>query len=314
MMEILKPALTITLLFMTPFFSTGQNIYIKTFGNKADQPIIFLHGGPGYNCATFEASTAQPLADNGFFVIVYDRRGEGRSDDKNAKFTFSETFDDLNGIYRQYQLKNTMLIGHSFGGMVATLYAQSNPEKVQCIVLVGAPVSLQASFRNIIARSAVIYASKNDSMSLKYISMFEKMDTASLQYATYSFAHAMQNKFYSPKNPTEEAKKIHASLKTDTLITKYASKMTQQPTQGFWENEHYTTINLTDNLKKLQTQGVKIYGIYGKDDGLYSTEQVMGLQNIIGTPNLKYLDNCSHSVFTDRQSEFIAALKMWAKK
>jgi hypothetical protein len=33
-------------------------------------------GGPGYNCAGFEVSTAQELANNGFYVIVYDRRGK----------------------------------------------------------------------------------------------------------------------------------------------------------------------------------------------------------------------------------------------
>jgi hypothetical protein len=31
-------------------------------------------GGPGYNCGGFEVSTAQELANNGFYVIVYDRR------------------------------------------------------------------------------------------------------------------------------------------------------------------------------------------------------------------------------------------------
>jgi proline iminopeptidase len=30
-----------------------------------------------------------------FFVIVYDPRGEGRSEDKNGKYTFKESFDDL---------------------------------------------------------------------------------------------------------------------------------------------------------------------------------------------------------------------------
>ena len=68
----------------------AQEIYSKTFGNPNHEPILFLHGGPGYNCANFEATTAQKLANNGFFVIVYDRRGEGRSKDTNAQFTFQK--------------------------------------------------------------------------------------------------------------------------------------------------------------------------------------------------------------------------------
>lgn len=314
MKSLLKLTLAITALLIASVAANAQNLYLKTFGSKSSQPIIFLHGGPGYNCATFEGTTAQQLADNGFFVIVYDRRGEGRSKDNNAKFTFAETFADIDAIYRQYQLTSAVLIGHSFGGMVATLYTEANPEKVQSIVLVGAPVSLQASFRNIIERSAAIYRFKRDSLSLKYIGMFEQLDTASMEYAVYSFGHAMQNRFYSTQRPTPEAQKIQASFKADTALVKYASKMTQEPTQGFWKNEHYTTLNLTDNLKKLKKQGTKIYALYGKEDGLYSEEQVMALQSMIGKDNLKYLDNCSHSVYIDQQTEFISSVKTWVKK
>ncbi len=307
----MKTVFTLCLL-VAALWAKGQNLYIRTFGNQSDKPVIFMHGGPGYNCAGFEATTAQKLADNGFFVIVYDRRGEGRSKDEHAKFTFQESIDDINGIYQKYQLKTATVIGHSFGGIVATQYTIANPGKVKALILVGAPVSLQSSFRNIITKSTALYVANNDSMNLKYMAMLEKMDTASLEYAVYCFGHAMQNRFYSPKKPTEEAQKIYASFKTDTILMKYASKMTQQPTQGFWKNEKYTTLNLTASLSRIQQEGIKIYGLYGKEDGLYSAEQVMMLQQLTGKDNLKYLDNCSHSVFVDQQTEFINAIKLWA--
>jgi len=289
----------------------AQNLYIKSFGNQSNTPIIFMHGGPGYNCASFEATTAQNLANNGFFVIVYDRRGEGRSKDADAKFTFEQSIEDVNAILSEYKLQKATIIGHSFGGIVAANFAAANPSKVQALVLVGAPIGLQNSFRNIIATSKALYQSKNDSLNLMYIGMLEKMDTSSLEYAVYCFGHAMQNKFYNPKKPSEEAQKLYTTFKTDTILTKYASKMTQEPTKGFWKNEHYTTLNLSTSLKNLKTKGIKIYGLYGKEDGLYSTDQTMALQQITGENNLKYLNNCSHSVFVDQQTEFISALKMW---
>ena len=146
----MKTIITSTIFVLATMFAYGQSIYTKTFGSSKDKPIIFLHGGPGYNCVNFEATTAQQLADKGFFVIVYDRRGEGRSKDANAKFTFKETFDDLNSIYQKLSLTKATLIGHSFGGVVATLFAEANPKKVQSIILVGAPVSLQSTFKNIL--------------------------------------------------------------------------------------------------------------------------------------------------------------------
>ncbi len=302
------------LLLASTLIVDAQNLYIKTFGNQSNTPIIFMHGGPGYNCASFEATTAQNLAYSGFFVIVYDRRGEGRSKDVNAKFTFEQSIEDVNSIFSEYKLQKATVIGHSFGGILATNFATAYPNKVQALVLVGAPMGLQSSFKNIISKSKALYLSKNDSLNLMYVGMLEKMDTASLEYAVYCFGHAMQNKFYNPKKPTEEAQKLYASFKTDTILTKYASKMTQEPTKGYWKNEHYTTLNISTTLQNLKTKGIKIYGLYGKEDGLYSTDQIMALQQITGDNNLKYLDNCSHSVFVDQQTEFINSLKMWVGK
>lgn len=309
----MKTIITFIILLLATIFANGQNIYTKTFGNSKDKPIIFLHGGPGYNCASFEATTAQQLANKGFFVIEYDRRGEGRSNDPNAQFNFKETFDDLIAIYQKYGITKSSLIGHSFGGIVATLFAEKHPEKIQSIILVGAPVSLQETFKTIISKSKSIYQSKNDNNNLKYISMLENMDKNSLEYSSYSFMHAMQNGFYSPKNPTDEAKIIYSKFKTDTLLLKYSYKMTTQGPQGYWKNEKYTTIDLTSNLKDLLAKNVKIRGLYGKDDGLYSAEQVKELQNLLGLTNVKYFDNCSHSVFVDQQSQFIEALEVWTK-
>lgn len=139
------------------------------------------------------------------------------------------------------------------------------------------------------------------------------MDTVSIEYSSYCFGHAMQNGFYTPKNPSVEAKNIYSKFRTDTLLTKYASRMSYEAPQGFWKNEKYTTINLTKNLQSIQKQNIKIYGLYGKDDGLNSAQQVTDLQNLIGSSNIKYFDNCSHSVFVDQQTEFIDAIKVWTK-
>ncbi len=307
----MKKILTSVCFILTLLVANGQDMYIKTFGNKKDKPIVFLHGGPGYNAVNFEATTAQKLADKGFYVIVYDRRGEGRSVDSEANYTFKEAFDDINAIYQQYSLTKATVIGHSFGGVVATLFAEQYPEKINSIILVGAPVSLQQTFKTILATSKAIYQDKEDSANLNYVSMLEKMDTTSIQYSSYCFMHAMQNGFYTPKKPSEEAKLIYSKFSTDTLLIKYASQMSYQAPQGFWKNENYTTIDLSSNLQKLLAQKVSIYGLYGKEDGLYSGEQIKELQHLLGENNLKYLDNCSHNVFIDQQSTFIEQVKTW---
>ena len=309
----MKKLFSFLFLFLIAVLANSQSLYIKSFGKNTDKPIIFLHGGPGYNCANFEVTTAQKLATQGFFVIVYDRRGEGRSVNSTAKFTFKETFDDINAIYKKYGIKKAILMGHSFGGVVAIKYAEKYPKNISSIILVSAPVSLQETFRTIISTCKAIYESKGDTVNLNYITMITKMDTTAIMYSSYCFGHAMQNGFYSPKSPSAEAKEIYASAKKDSLIIKYGSEMTMWGAMGFWQNENYTSINLTGSIKKLVSKKMLIYGLYGKDDGLYSPKQVMDLQNIIGDEKMKYFDNCSDNVFTDQQVDFVNAIKAWTK-
>lgn len=66
-------------------------------------------------------------------------------------------------------------------------------------------------------------------------------------------------------------------------------------------------------LKRLQNNKVSIYALYGKDDGLFSVAQITNLQNLIGTGQLKYLENCAHYLYTDQQTEFISSLRQWVK-
>ncbi|HEX9980958.1 MAG TPA: alpha/beta hydrolase [Flavobacterium sp.] len=303
----MKTAMLAFVLTFATLSAAAQSIYSKAFGNPKHTPVIFLHGGPGYNAAAFEATTAQKLADTGFYVVVYDRRGEGRSVEVPAAFTFEETFIDLNAICTQYSLKNPILIGHSFGGVVATLFAEKHPKLTAAVVLVGAPVVMQETFRTIISKSKDIYTVKNDVANLKYISMLENMDTKTMEYASYCFGHAMQNGFYTTPSPSKEASDIYLAFRANPLSA-HASKMTFEAPQGFLKNESYTSIDLTSSLQSLKAQNFRIYGLYGKDDGLYSAEQVASLGKIIGPGNVQYLEHCSHNVFIDSQAQFINAI------
>tara|TARA_R110002051_G_scaffold325788_1_gene431329 strand:- start:23779 stop:24663 length:885 start_codon:yes stop_codon:yes gene_type:complete len=283
----------------------GQNIAIQTFGKTTDKPILFLHGGPGYNSVAFEKTTAVQLSENGFFVISYDRRGEGRSEPLKAAYTFDETFADILTIYAQFKLEKASLLGHSFGGVVATQFAQKHPDKVTNLWLVGAPIQMQQTLKTIIASAKEIYTEKNDTVNLNYITLLENMDSKSLEYSSYTFAHAMQNGFYTTKNPSPEAMALYQLFNSDSELKNYASKMEYKAPMGFWKNEKYTSLNLTEALQDLKNKNMAIYGLYGKEDGLYDSAQVDTLKALIGSENVLYADHCSHNFFIDQQKMFI---------
>lgn len=299
--------------------SRAQEIYRKTFGKPGDTPVIFLHGGPGGSAIDFELTTAEKLAGKGFFVVVYDRRGEGRSDDDKAEFTFEQTFNDLKDIYKDYGLGSAALLGHSFGGVVGARFAAQNPEMVSHLVLAGAPVSLQQSFKTILRTVQQKAEAQNDSATLKQIDFVKKQDTASVYYSSGSFMLAMQNGIYTAKHPSAEARQLMEAFTQDPRAKAYMENLAKTnyknmytPTMGFVNKEKYTTISVVNDLKNLR--GPRLYGIYGKEDGLFDEGQIALVRHLTGEPpRFRYLDNCSHGVYMDQQEEFINALVSWLK-
>lgn len=303
----------------TALAGRAQHIYQKVFGEPGHPPVIFLHGGPGGSAIDFELTTAEKLAERGFFVIVYDRRGEGRSDDDKAEFTFDQTFHDLKEIYKKYGLSSASLLGHSFGGVVGARFAGLYPEKVSRLVMAGAPVSLQQCFRTILKTVQEKAEAKNDSATLKQVDFVKKQDTASVYYSSGSFMLAMQNGIYTAEHTSQQAKQLMESFTQHPDAKAYMENMAKTnyknmytPTMGFVNNEKYTTISVVDDLKNLK--GPLLYGIYGKEDGLFDEIQIGMIRKLVGEPGrFLYLENCSHGVYMDQQEEFINALVTWLK-
>lgn len=297
-------------LFLTiSLFAHEKNLYIKTYGNEKNKTIIFIHGGPSGNATLFEGTTAKNLANKGFYVIAYDRRGEGRSQDPNAKFTFEEAFQDLNFIYATYHLKKAIILGHSFGGLVATLYTNKYPKNVSALVLAGALFSQQETYNHILNTLKRKY--NNDSEQLRKISIVENLNKNSAEYRKGCYELAGENGFFKMPNPTAESKKLYADYEAGEFFK--TNIRNKNAPLLFYQNEKQNNIDTRPALKKIKNAGVPIYGIYGKDDGIFSSAQINSLKAITGEKHFAFLDNCSHYLFVDQQSAFISKLKNWLK-
>lgn len=290
--------------------SANAQLYSSAYGKKINTPIVFLHGGPGYNSFTFEASTAERLADEGYYVIVYDQRGCGRSKhSEENKYNFEEAVSDLDEIYKKYGLNKAAILGHSWGGALGLMFAEKYPEKVDRLILISAPMDYQQTFVAMINHARAVYTKDNKQTQLKYLDMLETFDKTSLQYANYCFMQAMSSGQYSVDNPTEEAEGIKSELKQHPNSS-LATNMTQEPVLGLYENEHYTNLKLYDRLSAVKAQ-LPILGIFGAEDGLFDTKQLNDIKAVVGEGNFTLLENASHSVFIDQQDEFINVLQVY---
>ncbi|TDO98516.1 alpha/beta fold hydrolase [Flavobacterium sp. 245] len=292
---------------ITSIFLNGQNLYIKTYGNENNKAIIFIHGGPSGNATLFEGTTAQNLANLGFFVIAYDRRGEGRSSDSNAKFTYEEAFQDLNSIYVKYHLKKAVLLSHSFGGLVATLYANKYPKNVSALILAGALFSQQETYDHILNTQKTKYS--NDSEQLKKINTVENLNKNSAEYRKGCFDLASEKGFFKMPNPTPDSKKLYADYEASEFFK--TNIRNKNAPLLFYQNEKQNNIDSRPFLKKIKASGVPIFAIYGKEDGIFSLAQITSIKNLVGKNHFAFLDNCSHYLFVDQQKEFLSNLKYW---
>ncbi|WP_427875398.1 alpha/beta hydrolase [Flavobacterium sp. MMS24-S5] len=242
-------------------------------------------------------------------MIAYDRRGEGRSADPNAKFTYEEAFQDLNSIYSKYHLKKAVILGHSFGGLVATLYTHKYPKNVSGLVLAGALFSQQETYDHILNTLKKKYS--NDSEQLKKISIVENLNKNSAAYRKGCYDLAGENGFFKMPNPTAESKKLYSDYEAGEFYK--TNIRNKNAPLLFYQNEKQNNIDTRAILKKIKSAGVPIYEIYGKDDGIFSSAQINSLKAITGENHFAFLDNCSHYLFVDQQTAFLSKLKNWLK-
>ncbi|MBP1650562.1 MAG: alpha/beta hydrolase fold protein [Bacteroidetes bacterium] len=299
--------ITLLLLYCT-LGAKAQTIVSHAFGDAHNPAVIFMHGGPGSNAINFESTTAAKLAAQGFYVITYDRRGEGRSVDAKAAYTFQQSYDDLNNLYKQYNVKRATLIGFSFGGIVATGYTAKYPAQVRALVLVSALVDLQETYKTIIASCKKIYTSNNNTAGLKDLTALAKLDSSSIEFRRGCFKQASKNGFFATPNRTPAAQAIYKQLDADTLYQHYANLNNDTPSNEFWKHEKYSTINNLPVLEKIVKQGVPVFAMYGMDDGLYSPGQIDALKAVIGVNHVLYFRDAAHYLYNDQQVHFLGGM------
>lgn len=289
------------LLLLLATVTNAQNIYSKAYGSHQNPAVIFIHGGPSGNSNLFEGTTAEKLADKGFYVIVYDRRGEGRSTDEKATMTFEESFGDLNQIYRTYHIDKATILGHSFGGIIATLYTNKFPEKVRSLILAGALFSQQETYDHILGNAAQFF--KNDTSKLGKIRMIENLNKNSADYRKQSFNMASDMNYFSMPKPTKESMELRKQYdKSDFYKTNIRNA--ESPIK-FYKNESQNNIDTKKILVAIKAKNIPVYAIYGKNDGIFSDKQLKDLREIVEKKDFKLLDNCSHYLFVDQRTAFI---------
>lgn len=129
----------------------GARIFLTESGKAGARPVILLHGGPGM------PGYMHPLGemiDDRAFIVDYRQRGTAKSPSRGP-FRIKDHCDDLNSIVKTYSTAmRPVVIGSSWGAVLALCYAARFPGKVHRFVLIGTGPLEEAAYQSFIANIA----------------------------------------------------------------------------------------------------------------------------------------------------------------
>ena len=178
----------------------GVELFTRRVG--AGPAAVVLHGGPGahhdYLLPGFDA-----LAD-GRELVYYDQRGGGRSPvARDEPVGWTEQVGDLEALRVHWGFERLTLVGYSWGGLLALLYALQHPGRVERLALVSpAPAwrGARDQFERVFAQRNVDPAFQEERRRLRESGLRER-DPAAFQQRIFELSVAPY--FFDPTRANE---------------------------------------------------------------------------------------------------------------
>jgi proline iminopeptidase len=252
-------------------------------------PAVVLHGGPGahhdYLLPGFDA-----LA-RGRELIYYDQRGGGRSSvSRETPVGWREQVADLEELRGQWGMEQLTLVGYSWGGLLAQLYAIEFPGRVGRLALVSpAPAwrAMRHEFERRFAERNLAPELQQQRAELRASGLREQNPAA---YAQRVFELSVAPYFYDPARAHD--------------LTPF--RVTGRTQQEVWAS--LADYDLRPALPRLALPAIVLQG---EDDliPLDSTRTVAQLLNA----DLHLLRQCGHVPYIEAPEAFVSLLDGFLK-
>jgi proline iminopeptidase len=270
-----------------------SKIYYRIYGKG--NPILIINGGPGMNSNGF-VNLAIRLSKN-HQTIIYDQRGTGKSTlikTDSSTITMKLMIEDLEILRKHLKIKKWIILGHSFGGMLASYYASFYPNNIESIIL---------------SSSGGIDLGLLSGNGIGITSKLSQIESDSVNYWTTKI--------------NEGDTSYHARLRRGTSLApayvydrKNISIIAQRLTQG---NTLVNTLVWQDMQKikfdcssKLTTFDKPVLIIQGKQD-IIEEKIALKAHAVLKNSKIVLLDNCVHYGWLDRPDEYFAQIEKFIK-
>jgi proline iminopeptidase len=250
--------------------------------------LLLLHGGPSLDHSTFRPAFSE-LSDLAQ-VIYLDQRGQGRSDRSEPKhWSLRQWADDVYAFCEALGIERPIVLGTSFGGYVAMVYAIRYPKHAAKLILVSTSargtaiparqVNMRAGFERVAGKAAAQVAQK---------AFDERTPEAYEEYTRVC------GSFYNPTPPNPDAVKR-------TVRNPYVLPYFERA-----EGEG-AIFDLTSDLPRIRCTTLVISG---DEDPITPVEEQQWIVNSMrpGLATHLRFPRCGHGVLRDNAAGLIAAV------
>lgn len=125
---------------MTDVVANGVRHHVQRLG-AGERTVVFLHGLVMDNLSSFYFTLANPLAQgvDACEVILYDLRGHGMSERPATGYAVASLVADLTALLDALAITHpVVIVGNSFGGLLALAFAAAHPDRVEKLALIDA--------------------------------------------------------------------------------------------------------------------------------------------------------------------------------
>lgn len=160
--------------------------YLESGSSK--QTLVLVHG---LGASADRWARVIPLFAKTFHVVAPDLIGFGCSDKPSVDYTLEFFSDFLEDFFTHTGISNPYMIGSSMGGQIAAMYAISNPQKIEKLVLVS-PAGFMT--KSTAALDAYVMAAlyPNNDLAAKAFNMMDNSGIPVDQAVADDFVHRMK--------------------------------------------------------------------------------------------------------------------------
>jgi proline iminopeptidase len=288
----------------------GVKLHSQTFGNPQNSMVVVLHGGPGGDYRSL--LSLRNLSDE-YFVVFYDQRGAGLSqripfENLSTDEYLNQMTKELLGVinyYKSSEEQKVYLIGHSWGGMLASAFLGEHPEMVEKVVLAEPGFLNETFFEEFYIRTNGLFP-KETSLSLLWFLVETKIRSlfifgpdkdASSDFFIGSMANINGEEnptfgYYCEENPVYALRWRFGAKSLEVTINKLVEQ--------YKKDKDSFSFDIT---KKLDEYDKPVLFLVGSCNSIIGEDIQIRQSKIFPNSKIQIIQNAGHEMFFEKPQE-----------